>query len=369
LSARTISVFAAAGQLQSLENGNSGSTSIYDPDNSYRARLCTSNYSFHPPSTLRLDACPSTLAVCLTFLRCCRSICVSRRRQLTLRSPWSCHLSKSSSVCMLVLLSPGTHLVPFNNIVSVLRTSAARSAGTSNQFYTDSPVITSMSFPSTPLPSTPLPSTPLAPRLNVTQKKRKGKRGFTIFVDASDKDVPEGPATQRSRLDCRVPLMVRADSANSTPSPSPRLMDAPFPMSPTRFFVLEPENWDPHPMVTPPPTPAVFPHNPAASTGPPPPPPDRARIVRTSRRTTALSPPQNVVLYELLGLDDWTVSRRVIMTAWRQKALMVHPDRAREEEREDATVLMQQVNAAAEVLSNWTSRRQYHVDGVLPWAV
>jgi DnaJ-class molecular chaperone len=57
------------------------------------------------------------------------------------------------------------------------------------------------------------------------------------------------------------------------------------------------------------------------------------------------------------------------MTAWRQKALMVHPDRAREEEREDATVLMQQVNAAAEVLSNWTSRRQYHVDGVLPWAV
>jgi curved DNA-binding protein CbpA len=57
------------------------------------------------------------------------------------------------------------------------------------------------------------------------------------------------------------------------------------------------------------------------------------------------------------------------MTAWRQKAFLVHPDRAPASEREAATVLMQQVNAAAGVLSNRASRRRYHVDGVLPWAM
>jgi DnaJ-class molecular chaperone len=46
---------------------------------------------------------------------------------------------------------------------------------------------------------------------------------------------------------------------------------------------------------------------------------------------------------------------------------MEHPDRASEDDA--ATILMQQVNAAADVLSHPTSRRQYHVDGVLPWAM
>jgi hypothetical protein len=246
-----------------------------------------------------------------------------------------------------------------NNIVSALRTSASRSAGASSQPFTDSPAIS----------PTPLPSTPLAPTSTVPQKKRKGKRDFMIFVDASEQGVPLGPETHRTRPDDRVPLMVRTNSANSTRTPSPRLMDAPFSLSPTGSFMLESENWDSNPMMTPPPTPAVYPHNPAASTGLPSPPLPRARIFRTTRRPTALAPPQNMVLYELVGLDDWTVTRRTIMTAWRQEALMVHPDRAREDEREAATALMQRVNAAAEVLSNWTSRRQYHADGVLPWAV
>jgi curved DNA-binding protein CbpA len=71
----------------------------------------------------------------------------------------------------------------------------------------------------------------------------------------------------------------------------------------------------------------------------------------------------------MLGLSDWHVSKRTILTAWRQTALMEHPDRASEDERDAATILMQQVNAAADVLSHPTSRRQYHVDGVLPWAM
>jgi DnaJ-class molecular chaperone len=76
-----------------------------------------------------------------------------------------------------------------------------------------------------------------------------------------------------------------------------------------------------------------------------------------------------MVLYEMLGLHDWNVSKRTIMTARRQTALMFHPDRAKEDEREAATVRMQQVNAAAEVLSHRKSRWKYHVDGVLPWAI
>jgi DnaJ-class molecular chaperone len=76
-----------------------------------------------------------------------------------------------------------------------------------------------------------------------------------------------------------------------------------------------------------------------------------------------------MVLYEMLGLHDWNVSKRTIMTAWRQTAIMAHPDKVPEDEREAATTLMQQVNAAAEVLSHRATRRQYHIDGVLPWAV
>jgi curved DNA-binding protein CbpA len=76
-----------------------------------------------------------------------------------------------------------------------------------------------------------------------------------------------------------------------------------------------------------------------------------------------------MVLYELLGLDSWKATKKEVKTAWRQKALSVHPDRATEEDREAATLLMQKLNAAVEVLSDRVRRRKYHEDGVLPWAL
>jgi hypothetical protein len=195
-------------------------------------------------------------------------------------------------------------------------------------------------------------------------KKRKAKREFTIFVDADAADVPMGPDAQRPK---RGPLENRIDSANSTPAPSPRLHNMAFPRSPDDSFWLEKENWNPNPSVTPEPIRAAFPHNPEAHNGPPPPPSPRARIIRPVR-SPAPPPPRNMTLYNLLGLTDWKVSKKAIKSAWRQTALEVHPDRAAAQNREAATLLMQKLNAAVEVLSDRTRRLQYHRDGVLPWA-
>jgi hypothetical protein len=206
-------------------------------------------------------------------------------------------------------------------------------------------------------------SIPLTLTRAVTRpKKRKAKRGFTIYIDADAVDIPMGPEAQRPK---RGPLEDRIDSANATPASSPRSPDATFPRSPDD---ADKENWDPNPRVTPSPTPAAFPHNPQARNGPPPPSPSpRARIIRPTRMA-APSPPRSMVLYNLLGLTDWKVSKKAIMSAWRQTAREVHPDRAAVQDREAATMLMQKLNAAVEVLSDRTRRRQYHVDGVLPWA-
>lgn len=76
-----------------------------------------------------------------------------------------------------------------------------------------------------------------------------------------------------------------------------------------------------------------------------------------------------MVLYELLGLDDWRVSRVAILSAWRQVSRDVHPDKVAEEDRDVATIIMQQINAAKEVLTNPVTRRRYHEDGVLPMAM
>lgn len=74
-----------------------------------------------------------------------------------------------------------------------------------------------------------------------------------------------------------------------------------------------------------------------------------------------------MVLYDVLGLSDWNASKAAIERAWRHTAREHHPDKVPDEEREAATTKMQHVNAAKEVLTNTTRRRQYHIDGVLPW--
>ncbi|KAH7381343.1 hypothetical protein DE146DRAFT_624434, partial [Phaeosphaeria sp. MPI-PUGE-AT-0046c] len=198
-----------------------------------------------------------------------------------------------------------------------------------------------------------------------TPKSKSGrKRDFTIFVDTDASVVPLGQASQR-RLK-RAPLVVRGEPANSTPVPSPRLPDTPFPRSPDDSFWDDKENWGPMLPITPPPMPVNFFRISSPAPGPPPPSSPPAHIERPEHMP-ARPPPRNMVLYDVLGLSDWNVKKTVIERAWRHTAREHHPDKVPEEEREAATLRMQQVNAAKEVLTNSVRRFQYHEDGLLPW--
>ncbi|EAT79405.2 hypothetical protein SNOG_13078 [Parastagonospora nodorum SN15] len=188
-----------------------------------------------------------------------------------------------------------------------------------------------------------------------TRLRPSRKRPIEIFVDSTADSVPRGPPSQRPRLDGRSPLGKRSDSANSTPCPSPRDDAAPYSQSPNDSFWTGQENRDPNPPVTPEPFVAAFP---------------RARIVRPVRSPRLpLPPPKDVVLYDILGLNDWNVSKNQILSAWRHVSLDLHPDRVAEEFRGTATILMQEVNAAKEVLTDRAARRAYHRTGALPMAM
>ena len=78
--------------------------------------------------------------------------------------------------------------------------------------------------------------------------------------------------------------------------------------------------------------------------------------------------PVNMVLYDLLNLQSWTVSNQEIKVAYRQMVVVSHPDKVPEEQRAEATEMMQKLNGAKDVLLDDEKRRQYHVDGLLPWA-
>ncbi|OAK96711.1 DnaJ-domain-containing protein [Phaeosphaeriaceae sp. SRC1lsM3a] len=217
-------------------------------------------------------------------------------------------------------------------------------------------------------PSTPRLNslTPPTSRPTTPTSKYGRKRNFKIFVDSGALSVPLGPASQQ-RLK-RTPLAVRVETPNSTPIASPRIPDMPFPRSHDDSFWEDKENWDPMPPATPPPTPVDFFRISSPAPGPPPPPSPPARIERP-RRMPARPPPRNMVLYGVLGLSNWNVSKMVIERAWRHTAREHHPDKVAAEEREAATAKMQQVNAAKEVLTDPVRRCQYHEDGVLPWVV
>lgn len=72
-------------------------------------------------------------------------------------------------------------------------------------------------------------------------------------------------------------------------------------------------------------------------------------------------------LYTLLGLQEWRVDKEEIRAAYRRAALEQHPDHATSEGRGEATLKMQQLNAARDLLLNERTRRQYHIDGKVPW--
>ncbi|KAH7397204.1 DnaJ domain-containing protein [Pyrenochaeta sp. MPI-SDFR-AT-0127] len=75
-----------------------------------------------------------------------------------------------------------------------------------------------------------------------------------------------------------------------------------------------------------------------------------------------------MTLYHSLGLENWRASTEEVRLAWRKVALENHPDKVVEKDKEAATMKMQQLNAARDMLSDRKRRCRYHVDGKLPWA-
>lgn len=74
-----------------------------------------------------------------------------------------------------------------------------------------------------------------------------------------------------------------------------------------------------------------------------------------------------MVLYSILELENHRVGTSVIIAAWKRLSLVYHPDKAPEEEREEANARTAQLNGAKEVLADVARRVQYHEDGKLPW--
>ncbi|KAF2027128.1 DnaJ-domain-containing protein [Setomelanomma holmii] len=201
-------------------------------------------------------------------------------------------------------------------------------------------------------------------------KKRRRQPEFLIFEDAPGDENQPARTLKKPKAGARTPLSEISFGGNITPAPSPRLPPTPFPLLPEDPMWQNLENYDPNPLPTPPPTPSSRTSVPTPPAGPPPLPPPAPRIhpFNVATRARSFPPPLNMVLYELLGLKRWRVSKAEIVAAFKQAALHAHPDHCREEEREQATEKMQKINAAKEVLSDRQKRREYHLTGALPWA-
>lgn len=214
----------------------------------------------------------------------------------------------------------------------------------------------------------PLGNVSQNPSLPIQTKKRNRKPDIMIFVDAAaSNETPKRAKSGKSGL--RTPLSVRSDSANSTPSPSPRLPTTPFPASVFDPLWFNLENYNPSPPT--PPSPAGPALGPTPIVGPPPPPSPRARISRGRRVVgpSILPTPRNTTLYDLLEIRDRNARSLQVTAAYRKVAMRDHPDKVPEAQREAATEKMQRVNLAKEVLLDPFRRRQYHISGELPFAI
>jgi hypothetical protein len=210
------------------------------------------------------------------------------------------------------------------------------------------------------------------------QKKRNRKPEVTIFIDTDTANAPAHlaptpSAPKKTRLTPRLPLAVKSDFGNDSPRPSPRAPEAPWPSSSAdplwenreNYFLYtipvaaprnpspaQPSNSRPTPRPTPRPAPQPVP-----------------RPARRRRASAANTPraPNNMVLYNLLELQDWNAGAEQIQVAYRRAAMKYHPDRVPADRRHEATVQMQRVNAAKEVLLDARRRRAYNRSGKLPW--
>ncbi|KAJ8110774.1 hypothetical protein OPT61_g6463 [Boeremia exigua] len=206
-------------------------------------------------------------------------------------------------------------------------------------------------------------------------KKRTRKPEFGIFIDSAVANTVPSPSPKKLKPNERLALAVKITSVNATPTPSPCEPDTPFPFSPADPLWENTENYDTRPcLLTPPPTPGRSP--PAPSRSPPNTPQhpttpsrrsSRKNQLRRDFQTKPLPPPLDMILYNTLELDDWRVTEEEIKAAYKKVARDNHPDKVAKEQRDDATQLMQTMNAAKEVLLDSKRRRAYHKTGKLPW--
>ena len=203
------------------------------------------------------------------------------------------------------------------------------------------------------LPLRPTPSQGLA---KLKTKKRTRNADFSIFVDPNQTNSPPKLVAKRFKTRVRIPLAPRQPPPNATVVQSRRGPDTPFPFSNADPSWEDTGDYHSHPNV------ATRPNSRS-------PMPDSVRRQIPSPRPSALpAAPRSMALYNLLGLDNWTASTEDIVVAWRRLALDIHPDRVAEEERAAATLKMQRLNAAKELLADHRRRRRYRADGSVPWS-
>jgi hypothetical protein len=232
------------------------------------------------------------------------------------------------------------------------------------------------------------------PAFEGQQKKRNRKPEVTIFIDTDTANAPAHlaptfSASKKTRLTPRLPLAVKSDFGNGSPRPSRRAPEAPWPSSsadplwenrenyflytipvaaPRNSSPAQPSNSRPTPRPASRPTTHSVPR-PTTHSVPRPAPQPVPRPARRRRASAANAPraPNNMVLYNLLELQDWNAGTEQIQVAYRRAAMKYHPDRVPADQQHEATVQMQRVNAAKEVLLDARRRRAYNRSGKLPW--
>ncbi|KAL1801188.1 hypothetical protein ACET3X_001530 [Alternaria dauci] len=208
----------------------------------------------------------------------------------------------------------------------------------------------------------------------VKEQSKKRKPEFSIFVDpdtAKDTSRPISTPKRSKTSVPRTPLSDMTFSTAPTPAPSPRLPDTPFRFSAADPYWENTENHEPY-IATPPATPLGPPPTPTVpAAGPPSPPSTRALRPRRARASSSanLLPPVNMLAYEMLGLKTWRVSSVGIHLAYRKAAATSHPDKVAPQDKEYATLDMQQINAVKDMLLDMETRTKYHRDGVIPWVI
>lgn len=208
---------------------------------------------------------------------------------------------------------------------------------------------------------------------DTARRKRARKSEFEIFVDVNSvhntANTTATPSPKKHKAARSTPLSINTDCVNLTQTVTPQDQDTPFPFSPLDPLWEDVENYDTGSFyMTPPPTPGN--QSPYLSSTP-----TSACSSRSSqllhRRKPAppqLTPPKDEILYKVLKLNGWRATKEEIRTAYHKIAIDNHPDKVTKQQRENATHIMQTVNAAKEVLLDDRRRKAYHNTGKLPWS-